>query len=901
VVFVPTADQAPLGRPALTDLARILTGIALLLLSIGTAAPASPNLQVAETVQFGEEEPLALESLRVTGYHVERMGFEGPAPVVVFTHDDLEQAGINTLAEFARQLPLNWPEQTLRFDSVGAAAFDLRGLGIDATLTLVNGRRIAPYAQSAENYIDLNAIPVAAIERIEILKDGASAIYGADAIAGVVNIILREGFDGTEISAGYGISQQGDGEEFLADIVMGHDTGRGSVLFSLSGYDREPQAMADRDWSGDSDWSAIGGPNWRSAYGSPPTLFRYDTFTLEHDPACGTDPQLSSIRTRTVGDTVCGFNAFHDQDQFGSLERIGATLSGQYQIDATLSVFGDLLYSDTRGKARQSPQIVLAPAGADSWTGGPFVPAEHPHNPFGISGELLSRMLDAGDRVHDNEASNYRFVTGLEGLWAGWDWQLSGLYSRNEVKKTYRNLVYRSRYQQALLGMGGLHENLWYNPFGYQPANDPVLVDWLTTNAVQRDRAEEFSIDLLFNRSFGKLAGGSASVAVGLQYREQNLDQWADEDLKSGDLVYDHQPVNAKRDIEAAYVELDLPLLESLEAQVALRYEDYSDFGSTTNPKIALRWQPLKDLMLRASWSTSFKPPSFYELYLPQQQSSWWYRDVARCEATGLAEDCEEWTYPIQWGGNPDLDPEEGESWFVGMLWTPDSLPGFEFQLDFWKFQHDKRIEYLDVQHVLNEKGDHGVVRAPTEPDGTPGKILQLYESWFNAESLQTRGFDTTLRYAWTSKTVGDFRVSLMHSYIDQWTFTGSLDSGIVNQNFAGRHWGIAVPRNRANINLNWDKGPLGAALNVHYTGHYTNHTNLYVDGEWTDQPMIISDHTTVDLQYKHVFVKLKNAILRIGCNNVANRDPPLNYGALEPFHDGRGRFFYIRWQQPIL
>jgi hypothetical protein len=121
-----------------------------------------------------------------------------------------------------------------------------------------------------------------------------------------------------------------------------------------------------------------------------------------------------------------------------------------------------------------------------------------------------------------------------------------------------------------------------------------------------------------------------------------------------------------------------------------------------------------------------------------------------------------------------------------------------------------------------------------------------------------------------------------------------------VNVNFAGSHRRVAIPRNRANINFSWNRGPHGAAANVHYTGHYDNHTNLYVNGEWTDQPMTIASHTTLDLQYSYTFERLKNAVARIGCNNVADRDPPLNYGAIEPFHDGRGRFFYIRWQQPI-
>jgi iron complex outermembrane receptor protein len=164
--------------------------------------------------------------------------------------------------------------------------------------------------------------------------------------------------------------------------------------------------------------------------------------------------------------------------------------------------------------------------------------------------------------------------------------------------------VLLSRYQQALLGLGGPGGNLWYNPFGAQPQNDPAVIDWMRTDAKASDSSGEYSLDLLFSRIFGALPGGPVGVALGAQYREQELDQWADPNLVSGALGVTHEPVSADRDILSVYTEFSLPLLDSLEAQLALRYEDYSDFGSTTNPKIALRWQPFASLMHRGSYST---------------------------------------------------------------------------------------------------------------------------------------------------------------------------------------------------------------------------------------------------------------------------------------------------------
>jgi iron complex outermembrane receptor protein len=884
---------------AMETLVRVLTGAGFYMLSICALAQVNPDSDPAEDAQAK-----VLAPITVTGYHIKRIDTEGPAPLLVFEREDFERAGINTLEEFARYLPINLPEEIRQYGAIGATGFDLRGIGIDTTLTLVNGYRIAPFAQLAENAVDINSIPVSAIERIEILKDGASAIYGADAIAGVVNIILRENFNGMEASAGYGVSQEGDGREILADFIAGRDSGRGNILFSLSWYDREPQAMSDRDWSDSTDYSSIGGPDWGAVLGSPPTLYRYDTELFEADPECGTDPSVSSVGDSPNGPrygTACKYNYPSSTELLWGIERVGLSLSGRYEIKPNLSFFGDLLYSEVEGETHRAPSPIGGSSVIETWYHLPFVSANHPDNPFGTDGELLTRPLDTGNRIHINNSRAYRTILGVEGIWGAWDWRFSGLASKNRVEKEFQNMVSNTGFQLALLGLGGPNENLWYNPFGYEPHNDQPIIDWLRTTARLKDTSGEYSADLLFNRLFGSLPGGQVGVAIGFQYREQELEQWADEQLMSGDLVPRHDPVSADRDITSAFVEFNLPLLDSLEAQLALRYENYSDFGSTTNPKLALRWQPLFSLMFRVSYSTSFKPPSFYELYAPPAQDWQWYFDTVRCEYIDSPDDC--WIQaPLVDSGNQDLDAEKGKSWFAGMVWEPGFLPGLELQLDFWKFSHEDRIEWLRGQWVLDRGGDFGIFREPTEPDGTPGRIILVKETFVNTDELLTEGFDTTLRYSWQTDNMGDFRASLMHTYIDKWVITDSVHLNIQGKNFAGTYgWTTALPRNRANVNFSWDRWPHGAAANIHYIGHYENSSNLWVDGVETEKPMIIPDHTTLDLQYSYNFEKLRNATLRLGCNNVADEDPPLTYDPInQPFHDARGRFFYIRWQQPI-
>lgn len=872
---------------------RLLTGVVFLVFALCAFAQDEAAEEPAKTETAKE-----LERFSVTGYHIKRMDIEGPVPVVVFDQAFFEQSGFQTLQEFANFLPINAPAQDSLLSRIGASGFDLRGIGSDATLVLVNGLRVAPYAQAAEISIDINAIPVAAIDRVEILKDGASAIYGADAIAGVVNIILRSDYDGIATSAGYGVSAQGDGEELFADLVFGRETGRASMLLSLSWYDRQPQLSSDRAWSSDLDYSPIGGPNNRSIQGSPPSLARYDTRMFAADPDCGTDPAESSIALSPSG-SACRFNFRGYDELYWDFERIGAVFSGRFEINSGLSLFGDLLFSSVEGERVLAPAPIGASTLIPTFLGRPYVPAQHPDNPFGTDGELYYRALDAGSRVVANDSRSWRGVVGLEGLLGDWDWRISGLVSRNEVDAGFSNFVLEDRFQLALLGMGGPDGSEWYNPFGFQPQNDPGLIDWLTADSTSKDESSEHSLDLLFRRRFGNLPGGMAGVAVGMQYREQELQQWADELLKSGALTggAEHFPITADREIGSAFVEFNLPLLASLEAQLALRYEDYSDFGATTNPKVALRWQPRPSLMFRGSYSTSFKPPSFYELYLPVSSSFAGLVDPVRCAITGLPQDCEEFPYFTEARGNPDLGPEDGASWFAGTVWTPEFLPGFELQLDFWKFNHENRVEWSPAWLALANGSDFGVVREPTEPDGTPGRIVRITETYVNVDELRTRGFDTTLRYAWQTDTAGEFRASLLHTYIDNWEWLASLNEVFQDQNFAGR----GSPRNRASAHLAWKNRAHSAATNIHYAGHYETFTRLWVDGQPTDRFLTVPSHTTLDLQYSYTFERFNDSALRVGCENCLDKDPPLHYFPVnDSFHDGRGRYYYVRWQQSI-
>jgi iron complex outermembrane receptor protein len=870
---------------------------AALFLTLATAVPYGP----AAAQEVAEEEPVELQRFSVTGYSVKRTEIEGPAPVDVYSREEIEQAGANTLGEFFRYLPqaVGPISETFQGSGFGGASFiNLRGIGIDNTLTLLNGKRVSAYAVngSAKPFVDINAIPVAAIERVEILKDGASAIYGADAVAGVVNIILRDTFEGLQVGGGYLTTTEGDGDEWTADGVWGWNDDDTSVLATFSFFDKSPILARDRAWSDDVDFRAEGGPNLRAFNGTPSTYFDLSTFQIIPDPECGVEPAISSIATFPFFGDFCAFNYAWFQQLTYDTQTVGGNLTVKHEFSSTLRGRFELFYSRRDNSARLAPTPVM----------GGFIPPNHPDNPFGAPLELAGRPLDTGDRLFENTADTYRLVAGLAGYRGSWDWSADLLATGNHVDTDRRNAVFTDRYHAALQGMGGPNGDGWYNPFGANPQNDPALIDWLTTDTRFGADTTENAIELEASTFFGALPGGPVGFAGGLQYREQELDEFADEIERSGLLSGGNliTQIQADRDILAAYAEFNLPLHPKLEAQLALRYDDYSDFGGTTNPKLALAWRPTRDWLFRASYSTSFRPPAFTELFNPAVPNSGFFTDVERCEGTGAQQDCAPFPYLLVNVGNPDLQPEEGTSVFVGVVWSPEFLEGFDFEIDYWRFEHTERIIELDPQLILDAKSDKGVLRGPPSDEdialGVPGRILQLTETFENSDELDTSGIDVTARYSRQTASAGIFGLTLAYTYVDEYILNeATLGSAQAGVNFAGKYFNreFGIPQHRGNLGLEWQRGPHGMAMNLHYTGDYEGAFNRYENGVDTGTPWVVDSLTTLDLQYSYLFSNQRTQ-LRLGCRNCTDEAPPVTFNFLgEGLYDYRGALLYLRLQ----
>jgi len=862
---------------------------------------AEPIFAQVEESQESEQE---VDEIIVTGSRLITSRLDSPSPVIVIDGSDLKKNGITTLGEFSRYLPQNAlvsgdpPNSPIR----GSAGFNLRGIGTDATLTLLNGRRIAPYGAAADStpFVDINAIPVAAIDRIEILKDGASAIYGSEAVAGVVNIITRRNVDSFAVEGGYLVTTEGDGDEWdlsMTGLWSGEST---SIVAVLNYFDRAIVWGRDREFSKEADLRERGGRNARSPYSSPPSVFLLDSGAIDRDPAC---PEQTDQNSHAISPPFCLFNFAPFNSMQQPSERLGLSATLDHDFRDGLGGFLELLLSTKETSSWLAPAPIFPPV---------FVPDDHPQNPFGESLVTFYRALDTPSREITTESDGWRVVAGLEGTLATqWRWEAALTSGENNSETTRSNVILAAEFQDALFGSGGPNGDQYYNPFGLNPQNPQEVLDgFLVNNAWEQENTRETSVELEVTGNPIEMGGGPLGVAMGIQARRLTLDQDAHEVILSGDLLgsLPFEPLNIDRDIVAGFVELWLPWHEKFETQLALRYDHYNDFGGTLNPKVGIGWRPIPDLLVRASWGTSFRPPTFRELYDPPFE----FVDLSdpdphRCPVTGSDFDCVGHVVEFEFRGNPDLEPDEGETWGVGVAWEPESVPGLSIAVDFWAIEHNNRItESGDhLTELLDPADNPFVIRGPPSDEdialAIPGPIIKYADTYFNGDTLKTRGVDLDLSYSFETAKAGHWRAGLNYSYLDQYELGLDFQTAQILEDFAGGYLGFSggLPQHRALFNLGWALGQHDVSMLVSYTGHYESPRPLHVDGVPTEESVEVGTFTRFDLAWTYYFERLQGSQLQLGCQNCTDNYPFYNYmfGA-EPFHESRGAMVYARWSQ---
>ena len=874
-------------------LAIVLRG-ARLLASGGLLLDPAPLVAAEEPVETRK-----LDAVYVTGSNIARADIETALPIQVITREDIERSGAINAAALLSQVSANLIGTS---DAVfigngrpGLSSANLRGLGEGSTLVLLNGRRAANYARTGST-VNLNFIPVAAIERVEILKDGASAIYGADAMAGVVNFVLREDYRGLYASAYGAFTQHGGGNQQQATLTAGYGdlTADRFNVFLTANYQNNDALLArDRPFSRTAYRPGEHIDNGRERDATFPANIRIDETTFVNPSfAAGCMPPFS---VPVPGKQWCGYDHLSFINLLPPVERTNVFAGATWQFAPDHRLFAQYLYSYDRYERVR--HVVNASRDVDPQkqpsffypVAGPFYPAEFAAAQ-GISGplELYYRPFLLGPAEDQVRTDAQHLVAGAEGWVGGWNYNAAFIYSQDTVNNSGSGNVSARRLIDALAT--GL-----VNPFGPSgPEGDALLAGTTWSGEFFHSKAVTSSLELKVSKEIHRLPAGAVAVALGAEARREELDIVWSQEATSGDILNLPQgkSTTGSRTVEALFAELNAPIAAGLEAHFAVRYDHYSDFGGTTNPKVAVRWQPNAAWLVRASYGTGFRAPTLPDLWTPESLAyTTAQKDPRRC-ITGKEPDCRA-IFRAVTGGDPNLRPERSRQWNVGVVWEPVS--GYSIGVDYWKINKTNTIGALtDLQIFTNFdlfEATH-VVRGSAAP-GSPlrGPIENVIEITENLGDLWTSGVDVDLNVRGTATSFGRLGFNLNGTYVDKWQ--QQLD-GVHYIAAVGRSIIIgAVPRWRHYATLYWNYGPWSATLAQVYSSGYTE-----VNPAPPHNERKVGAYDIWNLQGS--YSGFQNMVLTLGIKNLFDRTPPFsnqNTQGLVMFDpryaDPRGRLFY--------
>ena len=830
---------------------------------------------ISDTTTADQSAPKKLQKFEVTGSHIKRVDIEGYSPVLSISREDINQSGASTLSDFLRNHPLengvSFNENIAQWNSTspGGSPISLRGFGVDATLVLINGRRFAPYAfahNGSETFVDLNSIPLGAIERIEVLKDGASAIYGSDAITGVVNIILRKDYTGSEATLSIGQSDSGDAEEISLSAMTGREINNGNYTFTFDYFTRGDVGRIDRPFSASADHSdQPGGTDYRSQSSYPPYVISAIDF--------------SDLQGTGTGDEKYDFNK--DATLIPESERIGATLRANWDLKENMTLFSEVMLNRTTTKSQFAPvnfyhfdySDLSATFGVSSGVNiiDP-IPVTHPDNTFGEPVYVFWRMTEMGLRHSETVTDAQRLVVGLEGSNNDWDWDTALFYTRSESEFTEDNNVNLTQFANAI-------NNGTLNPFGSAP-NSPAVLNSIRATQSRKGTSDLYGLDAKGTKDLAELDAGPVTAAFGVGARHESLKDQFDDLTSQGLLIgKGGTSTDDSRDISSAFAEFNIPLLEDLEMQLAGRFEDYSDFGSTANPKVALRYQPSHSVLLRTSWGKGFRAPSLIQLNGSLTGLAI-VADTTRCNnAPGPW--CAATAYNANLSGNPDLDPTKSEAIYLGGVFEP--ISNVALAVDYWKYKREDVVRQsfqFTVDHEAQLPGR--VIRGAPEFPGDLGPIALIDDTFTNIAEEEISGIDVDLKIMDKTSENGNF---LIHAFFTKiFTFDSIAFPGEpVEDKKNAYHY----PSLRHIINFGWGFHDYGFILTRNYVSDYEG-----IGGSGR-----VDSQITYDIQFNYSVMKSAN--VTIGIENLTDEEPPFaneEEGFDPAIHNPMGRYYYARY-----
>ncbi len=877
------------------------------------AAPARGDVHAqVEPAAFAAPEAgnaRTLDAVQVTGSRIMRtVDVETVQPIETISREDVDRSGLRSVGDLLQSSPAAGAPAASRTrvqsdsEEAGGTYIDLRNIGAQRTLILVNGQRLGT---TTGGYADVSLIPSATVERVEILKDGASAIYGSDAIAGVVNIITRRGFDGGLANAYFGQYSEGDGATKSADLSWGMKRDRGWLSGTLQYTDEDPV------WASDRPYSAF------------PSTVRHPTTGLSAINQHGTliDPTLGSLTVNAGADprNIANYhrtavsdyaNVTEQQTLKTGMERKSAFVDGGFEINERLLLRGSALYS-VRDTFRNIPGYpyqsrvwgaMNAPLSIDSY-----------YNPLGNqSGVANPRAVNYQRRTWEvprsgnNKVTTVRASMMLEGNfdWGGQTlyWDAGYLFNRLRTDKTgtgdlnLRNVQLASgpSYYNTATGRvecgsaaapiaygSGAGQCVPWNPLAPYGGSyggtlaDPVLRAFLVPDNLDRGETRTRSFTANLSGTMFALPAGDLAFAVGMEARTEEGTFTPSLQKQRGETTNSRKaPTRGDYRANEVYAELNIPLLQdlpfarSLSLDVASRYSDYDVFGSTTNSKVGLEWRPSDELLVRANWGQGFRAPTINDLFGGEQDFFPAYTDpcdsrfgVARASAVCLA------AVPVGYrqvasggvpagspnvqsnlafisGSNPDTKPETSTTTTVGFVYSPQWADGLGITLDWWKIDIQHAIVQNTPTDILNDCYVRNVASAcgAFKRDPVTGEITTLNYAFTNAGWLKTSGVDLGMRYRLPSMAIGDIKLEWNSSY----TRYRDIKSNDLATTPVNHTTGFGANfRLRSNFTADWSRGMFGAMWRVrYYSGIKEACAFDLAGGPECDKPDFVSPYT---------------------------------------------------------
>lgn len=838
----------------------------------------------ASAQQSAETEP-AIEEVMVTGSYIRRDSFNTTVPTSVVGRSDIDAAGVPTMIDIIKNLTINTGSEFNTYGfaqsrTTGTSQINLRGLGLGSTLVLINGRRTtltAVTANDGSQFIDINTFPTNMVERVELVKDGASAHYGSDAVAGVANFVTRD-VEGIEFDASFQTTTESSQHDRIISVAAGGGIGdRGHINIFYSHFDRSELSFGERDFTQGTLVRPTDKPGTFLLLGDPPNA------GPTRDPDCvaaGSEPR---------GPVACFTDISSAPSLISPDSRHTIFADVDYSITDELTFKGEFGYARNRSTRSGPPSFpMLRPGGFN-------IPADHPNNPWGVPLRTLNVAA-----IGFNEGENTRAFYGSDTMrtMASLNYELPGdwyvdagfVYARTEGFNKFTDQLAD---QLQLFLNGGPDGNTWYNVFGSSitdpdAANSQEIRDAVTGQIHREGAATHRSFDVVASGNIFDLPAGPVGVAIGAQYRNEKLSNDFDTDSLRNNYAFQAGSANFSGSSEARAVfgEMALPLMDRISVNAALRYEDYDgNTGSTLDPKIGLTYTPNDNLMFRGTYGTSFRAPNPNHLFSNTST-------VQSLNAT-----CGGANSSVQTvvNGNRDLQPESSTTFGFGATTRP--IEDLSISADYWNYKYDDIIITDNPQAILNAACAAGGLDTDPRITSAAGVASRIDLGFLNDGSLETDGIDVELRYLLSSILGGSLEIGTQASSVLNYDVsqTGRMTEGAGNRNRT--NFGRSAPKWRINNSLSWFSG-----------GHFARITGRYIDsvdddlGGTINPDGVISSQYVVDLQYTYSFEGFGNGTgLTLGVINLFDRQPPAANGPAgfaEQLYDPRGRMAYLRLRQ---